>query len=81
VNLYAWFAVGRVDPRDLLLRCRRSVCCCLLGLDRGLLDDIGLVDRALDDLLLLGIEVLCEVLVEGGLLLLETCLLLANTRF
>jgi hypothetical protein len=42
-----------------------------LGLDGGLLDDVGLVDRDLDDLLLLGIEVLCEVLVECGLFLLE----------
>jgi hypothetical protein len=40
-------------------------------LDGGLLDDVGLVDRALDDLLLLRIEILCEVLVESGLFLLE----------
>jgi hypothetical protein len=71
VDMCPFIAVERVDPRDLLLRCRRSVCCCLLGLDGGLLDDVGLVDRDLDDLLLLGIEVLCEVLVECGLFLLE----------
>lgn len=47
--------------------------CCCCGLSLSLRDDIGLVDSALDDLLLLGVEVLCEVLIQRGLLLLKLC--------
>jgi hypothetical protein len=38
------------------------------------------VDGALDDLLFVGVEVAGEVLVEGGLFLLEDCLMLASGR-
>ncbi len=43
-------------------------------------DNIGLMDRSLYDLLFFGIEVLREVLVERGLLLLEACLILAHGK-
>lgn len=42
----------------------------------SLCNNIGLVDSALDDLLLLSVEVLGEVLIQSGLLLLELCCLL-----
>ena len=39
----------------------------------GLGNYVGLVDCSLDNLLLLGVEVLSQVLVESRLLLLEAC--------
>lgn len=65
-------AVG-VDPSVLLLRRRVPVRCSLLSLYLRLGDDVGLVYGSLNDLLLFRVEILCEVLVEGGLFLLETC--------
>jgi len=49
-----------------------------LGL--GLCNNIGLMNSAFDDLLLLGVEVLCEVLVQCWLLLLKFCCLLDLTK-
>jgi hypothetical protein len=60
-------------PTALLLRCR-PVCCCLLGLDLCLSDNICLMDGALYDLLLFWVQILCQVFVERWLLLLEACL-------
>jgi hypothetical protein len=36
-------------------------------------ENVGVVDRGLHDLLLFGIEILREVLVQSGLFLLEFC--------
>lgn len=47
----------------------------------SLRNDIGLVDSALNDLLLLGVEVLGEILIQSGLLLLQFCCLLAVTEY
>jgi hypothetical protein len=44
---------------------------CRLGLRRGLCDLIGLVNSSFNYLLFLGVEVLRDILVESGLLLLE----------
>jgi hypothetical protein len=66
-------AEDAVDRAILLLQ-RPWVAIGSLGLDFGLYlgDDIGLVDSALDDLLLLRGQILSEVLVERRLFLLET---------
>ena len=57
----------------LLRRCGVTICSRSSSLSQCLFDDIGLVHCALDNLLLLGVEVLGKVLVERGLLLLEAC--------
>jgi hypothetical protein len=43
------------------------------GSGLSLCDDVGLVNSALDDLLLLRVEVLCKILIQRGLLLLKFC--------
>lgn len=47
----------------------------------SLSDDVGLVDGALYDLLLLSVEILCEVLVQRRLFLLKLYCLLVLTQY
>ena len=46
---------------------------CSLGLSSSLCDLVGLVNGGFNYLLFFRIEVLCDVLVKGGLFLLKTC--------
>lgn len=57
------------------LHCSLGLCSSLRSCLR---DCIGLVDRGLDNLLLFRIEVLGEIVVQGGLFLLKTCSPLAT---
>lgn len=60
-----WISVRMAGLRSHLSLCSR------LG---GLLgNDVGLVNRGLNNLLFFRVEVLCEVLVQSGLFLLEAC--------
>ena len=65
------------DPSLLLLGQRVTVGSGGRSLGLSLSDDVRLVDSAFDDLLLLRVEVLCEVFVQSWLLLLKLCYLLA----
>lgn len=60
-------------PTLLLLGHRVTIGCSRCSLSLSLCDDISLVDGAFDDLLLLRVEVLCEILVQSRLLLLKFC--------
>jgi hypothetical protein len=66
-------------PAILLLGHRVAVSSGSGSLSLSLRDDVGLVDGALYDLLLLSVEVLCEVLVQRRLFLLKLCSLLVLT--
>ena len=59
-----------IGPRVLLLRRRSAIRDDLLGLRLCPRNDIRLVDGPLDYLLFVWVEVLCQILVQGRLLLL-----------
>lgn len=66
--------LGEHVPAILLLwHTGLAVGSCGGGSSLGLCNDVGLVNGALDDLLLLGVEVLRKVLVQRRLLLLKFC--------
>lgn len=60
-----------------MLRDRVAVWMTLCCLSSGLCNHIGLMDCGLDNLLLLGVEILGQILIKSRLFLLKTCAQLA----